>query len=493
MCSQCSFQVVLRSLRSKQANHSHHAGRYTWRRSEGRSFSTSLAPTTSSAAIILPPSKPASFTLPSLRFLSQSYSIWNTLQPPPPVPIPQEILADKPFISHDEAARLLYSLASHPSALSDIDNVVCPTVAGLLSIHHYAGARAVLERVLHEIIHYPAHHLPMGRQALNKIISSLLGTDEYRRLPEWELHSLPAMRSMLFLIMQYLIRYPDKFSLSPQHVKNLVCVPEYLDLQSMPLFLQLFDKVVKDHPQGPSLGHTIPTLHNIMRVYALHGDSQAAAKWMSVISEVIDATHIREETQPAPLIEDEKPLEQIKLSKTSSHRASRSRRQTSLASSAELLGTTYISSLAHLLDEDGKPVSTIDSQAAMKVFQELWRPAGTQEDSSSKPELSNAVVNLDIFTWSALLHAAALDLREISSERLLELIHTLESHRKFRSNRRRWFLAFVLISFQSASIVAYTQYSSVYRCSRWTQQTRRLSSRPAVLRKRSSSKSQSSS
>lgn len=397
MCSQCSFQVILRNLRYKQAKHSHHAAE-AGRRALNRRFSASRAPQAGSSTALLPPVKPLSFGIPSFSFLSQSYSIWNTPHSAPLPPPPQEVLQDNPFTSHRDAARLLYSLAKHPGSFKDLKNVVCPSLAGLLSIRHYAGARAVLERTLQEIVNLPSPQLPFGHKPLNSLICTLFGVEEQYRKADWELHSLPAMRSMLFLILKYLTQHFEKFPVIPRHIKTLVCIPEYLSVRAMPLVIALFERVVTEHPEGASLSRNVPTLHNIMRAYALNGHPETARQWSDAILEVLEAY----------------PAERERLK--------------SSTSPLQVLATTYISALARHSEEAGS-YDNIDSQTAMEIFQDVWRQ--TRSDSANAQEPGGYESGeMDIQAWSVMLQATARDIDRISSQKLIDVLHILEENRK---------------------------------------------------------------
>ncbi|KAK9895046.1 hypothetical protein P389DRAFT_172612 [Cystobasidium minutum MCA 4210] len=429
MCNQCSFQVALRNLRSKHHLPRHHAGEHVFRNVKRGYTSASLSQTASSATAV-PLAKPFPFVLPPLQFLSQSYSIWSstsssTATPLPPSP--SEILKNKPFSTNEEIASLLYSLARHPKAFTEIDKIICPTLEGLLSVHHYAGARAVLERVLDEIVHLPEKRLPLGRKLLHKLVFTLQGLDDFHRKPKWELHSLPAMRPMLSLVLQYLIAHRDKFSMNTLTVKVLVAIPEYLDTRSISLLLELFDDIVKTDLQGESLSRNIPTLHNIMRVYALHGHSLAAEQWMNTILEV-------QQSMPQPQRLDSSPPirstdEAGPGPATALRRASASlKRNMNTKSSALYLGTTYLSSLAQP-ESKGAPAPAVDSRLAMTFFQELWKPNLLEDGSlSEEVALPPEVIELDIYAWSAIIHAAALDLNRVSSQTLVDVLHALEKY-----------------------------------------------------------------
>lgn len=415
MCSQCSFQVVLRSLRFKQAKHLHGTKQelLLQHRSSRRSYVTAAIPQTYD---------PPPIEIPKYKRRTPAHSPTQHLEtwrPPPPPPLPTqvlEILQDNPFTSSDGIAKLLHSLASHPHAFSHVHEIVAPTIKGLLSVRHYAGARAVIERVLDGFLDRDKFR-PVGKKELHTLIDAILGTDDFRRPTEFELHSLPAIRSMLHLLLQYLVNFPEKFCILPVIVKTLVCVPEYLDLQSMPLFLHLYHEVINNYPAGGALGSNVPTMHNIMRVYALQGDSETAERWMQAI---LAAQEAKKQEQP-------KASKSTEISKSDSFdldRKAPSSKPFNRASSVLHLSTTYLSSLAQP-KEVGLKISSIDSGDAMSLFQDLWDYSKHQHAPLENPVPDN-LANMTVHAWSAIIHAAALDVNGIPSSRLLAALRSLQ-------------------------------------------------------------------
>jgi hypothetical protein len=325
-------------------------------------------------------------------------------------------------------------MAHNEACWWEFEKIIFPVLSSLLSIRHYAGARAVLERTLEYISNMDLYYLPLGRKRVNTLISTLFGTAIYHPSQSKQLHNIPAMQSMLNLLLRHLVAEPKRYQIRPVIVKNLLSIPEYVSLNSIVLILELFERVTKEDLHPEQLIQSLPTLHNIMRVYALHGKIDEVRHWMEAIPEVSQSLRISrfekaEAKLPAPTSTSASVPSEYgsTASKPLAIYSSKPIKQVAPASTAMHLGTTYLSALAQR-PFGSETAPNLDSSAAMAFFQELWH-----QSSSSDIDLSTRSKGLDIYAWSAILQAAAVDRRKISSHALLRVLHTLQDHREFLS------------------------------------------------------------
>lgn len=435
MCKRCSFQAGLRSLRLAHRRSTpslpiHGAGYVE----TGRNIHTSSRLDTSTFALPVQ-AQTAQHVLPSLQALSQSYSSFakwgktSSSSSSPPLLTPIQVLESFDSTSQADVPKLLYALSMQPSYLLDLPNVTCPTLARLLSLHHYAGARAVLERALEEISRQSTL-VKLSRRDQVLLVSTILGIPSGREVQQLKsslvLKDKSAIQSLLALLLKHMVAYPDRFILQPQIVKTLVSIPEYLNTSSIRDVLRLLERAVLETPRGQKeLSQSIPTLHNIMRVYSLQGDVEAVEFWMFAISKAIQAKKrdadndgISYSTSPEDSTEIVGPNDKST--------ELRSPYQKPKAGSSLLLGTTYLSSLSKSANFTEAESRSTDSATAMRYFNRLRQAAQTNQGIGiMDPESA-----LDIYAWTAVIQAAAKDIASVSSQALLDVLNNLEKNGK---------------------------------------------------------------
>lgn len=196
--------------------------------------------------------------------------------------------------------------------MSNLRKVIVPALHRLVLARHYAGARELLEAVFSNIEPHEASEQQMNHGIDAEDVNLLILAVSYR--PGWkanlpgaastilnvqEIPSRQGLASLQALLLKKILYSPLEYPANLDTVRLFLWQAAYIDLDMLRDILTLLKRVSQqatssdDTLSDVSHNPVVPDaemMHNIMQVYAKHGQHNVAEKWMKVILDAEDSS-----------------------------------------------------------------------------------------------------------------------------------------------------------------------------------------------------------